>query len=36
MALNPSEMWSSGIEIAFFPKNYENRPAAGGFASRPP
>ena len=36
MALNTCEMWSTGIKIVFFPKTYKNRPAAGGFAPRPP
>ena len=35
MAVNTSEMWSKGIKIAFFPKTYKTRPAAGGSAPRP-
>ena len=34
MALNSFEMWSNGITIAFFSKNYNN--LRYGFASRPP
>ena len=33
MVLNTSEMWSNGIEIAFFSKN---RPADESFAPRTP
>ena len=36
MAMNTREMWSNGIEIAFFHKVTKNRPAAWGFAPRPP
>ena len=37
MALNTCEIWSNGIKIAFFSKKLQkNRPAAGGFAHRPP
>ena len=37
MALNTCEMWFNGIKIAFFSKKLQkNRPAAGGFAPRPP
>ena len=37
MALNTCEMWFNGIKIAsFFQKITKNRPAAGGFAPRPP
>ena len=37
MALNTCEMWSNGIKIAVFSKKIQkNRPAAGGFVSRPP
>ena len=28
-------MWSNGIEIAFFPKTYKNRPAAGALPHIP-
>ena len=36
MALNTCEMWSNGIKIAVFSKNYQKRSTAGDFAPRPP
>ena len=37
MTLNTCEMWFNGIKIAFFnQKITKNRPAAEGFAPRPP
>ena len=36
MALNTCEMWSNGIKIAFFPKNYKKLTAAGGFTPQAP
>ena len=36
MAVNTCKMRSNKIKIAFFSKNLKNRPAAGGFAPRPP
>ena len=36
MAVNTYEIWSNGIKITFFPKTYKNRPAAEGFAPKPP
>ena len=35
MALNTCKIWFNGVKAAFFSKNYENRPAAGGFAPDP-
>ena len=35
MAVNTCEMWSNGIKIAFFSKNLQKPPTAGGFAPRP-
>ena len=36
MALNTREMRSNRIQKAFFSKKLQNRPAAKGFAHRPP
>ena len=37
MALNTCEMWSNGIQIAFFfQKITKNCPTAGDFAPKPP
>ena len=36
MALNTCQMWFNGLKISFFQKLTKNRPAAGGFAPKPP
>ena len=36
MALNTCEMWSNGIKIAFFPKNYKKSPNGWGLHPQTP
>ena len=36
MALNTCEMWSNGIEIAFFSKNLQKLPCGWGLCSQTP
>ena len=36
MALNTCEMWSNGIKIAFFPKNYKKSPNGWGLRPQTP
>ena len=36
MALNTREMWSSGVKMAFFPKNYQNLPCGWGRSPQTP
>ena len=36
MALNTCEMWSNGIKIVFFPKNYEKSPSGWGLRPQIP
>ena len=36
MALNTCEMWSNGIKIAFFSKNYKTSPNGWGFRPQTP